>query len=166
MTDPAAPATPVPADPNRRGAGVGMRAAATVIDSVLLLALLVAWFVWFAHDGRCDGGFSLNYNVGSTYHSVCGAPAALFYLIVLAYFIVLEKLYGWTPGKLLFGLRVVRADGDGGISWGAAIGRTLLRVIDGILFYLVAAIAVWSSDRNQRLGDMAAKTLVVPAQQA
>jgi uncharacterized RDD family membrane protein YckC len=41
--------------------------------------------------------------------------------------------------------------------------RTVLRLIDGILGYLVAFIVVLASDRRRRLGDMVAKTLVVRA---
>jgi hypothetical protein len=37
----------------------------------------------------------------------------------------------------------------------------LLRIVDAFLFYLVAAIAVWSSPKRQRIGDRAAATVVV-----
>lgn len=48
---------------------------------------------------------------------------------------------------------------------GAAIIRTLLRIIDGIAVYLVGAIFVWTSPRKQRLGDRVAKTLVIKKDQ-
>jgi uncharacterized RDD family membrane protein YckC len=41
--------------------------------------------------------------------------------------------------------------------------RTILRIIDGIFFYLVAFICVVATKQKQRLGDMAAGTLVVRA---
>ena len=59
------------------------------------------------------------------------------------------------------GLRVVKEDG-GKLDWGASIIRNILRIIDGFAFYLVGAIVVWVSKKKQRLGDMAAHTLVVP----
>jgi uncharacterized RDD family membrane protein YckC len=37
----------------------------------------------------------------------------------------------------------------------------LFRIVDGLFSYLVAFIAVLISGKNQRLGDMAAHTLVV-----
>ncbi|HSN19544.1 MAG TPA: hypothetical protein VLS49_02630, partial [Usitatibacter sp.] len=43
------------------------------------------------------------------------------------------------------------------------IARNVLRIVDGFLFYLVGAIAIWASKHRQRLGDMAAKTIVVSA---
>ena len=49
------------------------------------------------------------------------------------------------------------------LDWQASIVRNLMRIVDGFCFYLVAAITVWVSKRKQRLGDMAAHTLVVKA---
>jgi uncharacterized RDD family membrane protein YckC len=37
----------------------------------------------------------------------------------------------------------------------------VLRIVDGLLAYLVAFVTVLISTKNQRLGDMAAHTLVV-----
>lgn len=81
-------------------------------------------------------------------------------VVVLAYYIVLEGWFGRTAGKFVTGIRVVGEDGNrpGFVS---ALVRTLLRIIDGILAYLVAFIIVVNSSRRRRLGDMAAKTLVV-----
>jgi uncharacterized RDD family membrane protein YckC len=37
----------------------------------------------------------------------------------------------------------------------------VLRIVDGFFSYLVAFIAVLASQKNRRIGDMAARTLVV-----
>ena len=39
--------------------------------------------------------------------------------------------------------------------------RTVLRIVDGLLSYLVAFVTVLASHENQRRGDMAAHTLVI-----
>ena len=44
-----------------------------------------------------------------------------------------------------------------------AFTRNILRVIDGLLIYLIGAILIWKSDKKQRLGDSIAKTVVVKA---
>ncbi|MFL5661319.1 MAG: RDD family protein, partial [Ktedonobacteraceae bacterium] len=67
---------------------------------------------------------------------------------------------GATLGKMVVGLRVVKLDGSP-ISWSESVIRNLLRIIDGIFFYLVGAIFVWTSPRKQRLGDRAASTVVI-----
>jgi uncharacterized RDD family membrane protein YckC len=73
----------------------------------------------------------------------------------------MEGYLGQSVGKMLLGIKVVREDNGEvpGIK-GAAI-RAVLRIVDGIFFYLVGFIAVLASQKNQRLGDMTAHTLVV-----
>ncbi len=89
-----------------------------------------------------------------------GLPALGLFVLIFAYFWLFEGLLGATPGKLLLGIRVKRVDG-GSCGLVEALVRNLLRVVDALLFYLVAAVLVWSNDKRQRLGDMAAKTVVV-----
>jgi len=129
--------------------GVGRRAVAIIIDTVLLC--IVGWALGAVMGGSSSTGFNLS-----------GAPAGLFFLVAFGYFVVMEKTQGATLGKKLLGIKVVRENGEG-LDWGAVIIRNLLRIIDGIAFYLVGAIVVWVSKKRQRLGDMAAKTLVVRA---
>jgi uncharacterized RDD family membrane protein YckC len=98
---------------------------------------------------------------GQVYASLNGLPFLMYLVLVVAYYTLLEGYLGQTVGKMLLGIKVVREDNGEvpGLS-GAAI-RTVLRIIDGIFFYLVAYIAVLASAKNQRLGDMVAHTLVV-----
>jgi uncharacterized RDD family membrane protein YckC len=77
------------------------------------------------------------------------------------YFSVSEGVFGTTLGKRLFGLRVVRAADGRPCGPLAAVVRTLLRLVDNILFSVPGITAIISSPRRQRLGDRAAKTLVV-----
>lgn len=76
----------------------------------------------------------------------------------------METLYGGTVGKLALGLKVVKEDGSA-LDWQTSAVRTVLRIVDGLFVYLVAAILVWTSPTNQRLGDKVAKTLVVKKDQ-
>ena len=90
-----------------------------------------------------------------------GAGTLLIWLLVaLGYFVVTEGLWSTSAGKWLMGLVVVRLDGsDPGLR--AAVIRTVTRLVDGLGFYTVGALLVWSSGRRQRLGDRLAGTLVV-----
>jgi uncharacterized RDD family membrane protein YckC len=86
-------------------------------------------------------------------------------LTYLGYFFLFEALWSRTPGKYLQGLVVVGADGHP-CGWRAALVRTLLRAVEAnpLLFGgLPAGLAILASKRNQRLGDLAAGTLVVSA---
>ena len=88
-------------------------------------------------------------------------PNVVYGVLVVLYYILLEGYLGQTLGKMLLGIQVVREDTGQVPGLGAATIRTLLRIIDGLFSYLVAFIVVWTSAKRQRLGDMAAHTLVV-----
>jgi uncharacterized RDD family membrane protein YckC len=83
----------------------------------------------------------------------------------LGYFFLCEATWSRTPGKYLQGLVVVDPSG-GRCGWRRALVRTLARVAEAnpLLFGgLPAGVAILASKRNQRLGDLAAGTLVVSA---
>ena len=129
--------------------GVGRRAAAVIVDSILLF--VVGYAIAAMTGGTTSAGFQIE-----------GAPFVLWLVISLAYYIVMEATSGASLGKRVLGLKVVKQDGTA-LDWQAAIVRNVLRLVDGLFFYLVGAIVIWISKSRQRLGDMAAHTLVVSA---
>lgn len=95
-------------------------------------------------------------------HDIAAAQVPITLLSLLpavAIYVVLQGLTGWTPGKLLLGLRVVREDGQPpGLGW-ALLRWLLLHTIDGLCF--IGFFVALSSKGHRRLGDMAASTFVV-----
>jgi uncharacterized RDD family membrane protein YckC len=86
-------------------------------------------------------------------------------IIDLLYFTFLLGAYGQTVGKMAVKIKVVKEDGTK-IGYADALVRTVLYVIDAIPYvipYLLGAILIWTSDQKQRLGDRAARTVVVRA---
>ena len=68
---------------------------------------------------------------------------------------------GQTPGKRLLGLRVLRADGAP-VGWSRSTVRSLVAFADFLPFGFAAGLVAMGLGRwNQRLGDLAAGTLVV-----
>src|ERR1044072_2415705 len=89
--------------------------------------------------------------------------AVLFFLVYLAYFVVLEALWSRTFGKFFQGLIVRKMDGRP-CDWKAALVRSALRIIEvnPLLFGgLPAGLVIIASERKQRIGDLLAGTLVV-----
>lgn len=89
--------------------------------------------------------------------------AAFFFLVYLAYFVVLEALWSRTLGKYFQGLVVRKLDG-GRCGWRAALIRGGLRVVEVnplLLGGLPAGLFIISTNRKQRLGDILAGTVVV-----
>ncbi len=85
-----------------------------------------------------------------------------FFLLPFAYLMSMEWLNrGQTIGKRLFGLRVVDAQGLK-LRPAQIVLRNLLRAVDMLpLLYLVGGVACLATRRAQRLGDLAAGTVVV-----
>jgi uncharacterized RDD family membrane protein YckC len=90
-----------------------------------------------------------------------------FFAISVGYGIVLEwRWRGQTLGKRLLGLRVMDARGLR-LHLPQIVLRNLLRLVDALpLLYLVGGIACFFSRNGQRLGDLAANTVVVSHQKA
>jgi uncharacterized RDD family membrane protein YckC len=134
-------------------AGIGSRMSARILDFFLqvLIAAPIALVL-----GLIAGGLS-----GSTEIAVGLAVGSAFFSFL--FYDVLFETYreGQTPGKRRLGIRVL---GDGGepVSFRAAMVRNALRLIDewGTLF-IAALVSIVRSPRNQRLGDIAAGTIVV-----
>jgi uncharacterized RDD family membrane protein YckC len=83
----------------------------------------------------------------------------------LFYYFVTESTWGRTLGKRWLGLRVERAAGGTPDEREIAL-RTILRVVDGIGFYVVGLVVMLrSGERRQRLGDIVAGTAVVDARE-
>lgn len=121
------------------------RVGAFVLDHVLSLVVAVAAGVGFALLLRSEAGIYLGVVLG-----------------YFGYFIVLEGLFGRTVGKRVAGVVVVSRDGSR-ITFGQSATRNLLRVVDGILSYAVGLVVMLLGEDRQRIGDLAAGTLVVRA---
>jgi uncharacterized RDD family membrane protein YckC len=87
-----------------------------------------------------------------------------YFALSIGYGIVCEwRLRGQTLGKRLMGLRVVDAGGLR-LRPHQVVTRNLLRAVDALpIFYLVGGACALLSPRLQRLGDLAAGTVVVRA---
>ncbi len=86
----------------------------------------------------------------------------LFFALSLGYGMILEWHWrGQTVGKKLFRLRVVDAQGLR-LQFDQIVIRNLVRAVDILpVFYLVGGLACLLSRRAQRLGDIAANTVVI-----
>lgn len=85
----------------------------------------------------------------------------IFFVIIAAYFIVLEGLFGATLGKQLLRLRVVQLDGDKPGLIKSTL-RNLLRLVDGLPFLsILGVVLILTSPERARVGDRVAGTRVI-----
>jgi uncharacterized RDD family membrane protein YckC len=108
--------------------------------------------------------------LGVTGASIAGtwalaAAVILIFLLYYGYYALFEMLWnGQTPGKRAIRLRVITTSGRP-ISAYDALLRNLLRIVDQLPgIYTVGLLSIFFTERNQRLGDLAADTVVVHEQ--
>jgi len=135
----------------------GRRIVAALLD---IIPLVVLFMVMAAAFG--DLGKTADEGDGATFRfSLNGLPFVLYLFLSLAYFMVFEGLAARTPGKFIMGLKVVKLDG-GRYDWKAVLVRNILRIVVPV-FYIVGLVTIAVTEKNQRIGDLAAGTLVVRA---
>jgi uncharacterized RDD family membrane protein YckC len=88
--------------------------------------------------------------------------AIAYFVVSIGYSIFLEWTWrGQTIGKRLFRLRVVDVEGMR-LQFNQIVVRNLLRFVDSLpFFYLVGGLTCWLNSKCQRLGDIAANTVVI-----
>ncbi len=141
-------ATPEGCELELRIAGPIVRARAWLLDSFIRL---VAWF------GLAMLGFFFR-SFGFGLFLVCAFLLEWFYPV---FFEVYRN--GQTPGKRICGLRVLHDDGRP-VGWSASFIRNTVRFVDFMpLLYAFGFVATLFSADGKRLGDLAAGTVVVHA---
>ena len=167
MVEPAPPAPSAPSrqarqgqkeaqkeDPFFRTATLGDRLIAFALDSTFLFGAFAIADAWaFMRWGIVDG-MELKLTLAALLLAE-SLNAAIFFL----YLWLLETSCGATLGKAMVGIRVVRTTERSPLA--AVAIRNLLRVVDGLGFYLLGAVVASCSRIHRRVGDMCAGTIVI-----
>lgn len=145
------PAPPLPAAPPVALAQLGQRGIAWFIDLfvITLVASIPASYFLPAEGEPSFEEITEN-----------GGVLAVMLAVYILYPWLMEARWGATVGKLVVGLRVVNLDGTP-VGVVPALVRSLVRLVDGMFAGVVGALAIQLSGSRQRLGDRAARTLVV-----
>jgi uncharacterized RDD family membrane protein YckC len=138
-----------------------------VVFSQTLAGPVVRFSAWFLDLMAISGIMgiigSLIGLLGLLNRDLAGAVYLVIYFVVsIGYGLAFEWLWrGQTPGKKFLRLRVVDAEGLK-LQFHQIVVRNLLRFVDSLpVLYLVGGLACWCSRKFQRLGDIAANTIVV-----
>src|SRR5580658_6594024 len=138
-------------------AGIGSRFIALLVDYLIWGAgfLVLVFFIALLMPG-----ITLFSRISAQW-----AVALIVFVVFLVnwgYFTLFEALWnGRTPGKRVARIRVIQRSGRS-IGLLESMARNLVRYVDQIpFFYAVGVITMFATSQHQRLGDLAAGTLVV-----
>jgi len=156
--EPVSPAAPHPASPRptvrHRFARLGDRFIAFVLDTVFLFGVFAVVDAWvFMRWGAVEGN-ELQLTTASLVIAITLNAVLLF-----LYGWLLEATCGATLGKAMVGIRVVGTAGTP--VFPACALRNVLRIVDGMGFYLVGTVVAGCSGIRQRIGDVCAHTAVI-----
>lgn len=138
-------------------AGIGSRFVAVLLDVLIQAGF---YFVTFFLAAILFGAVANRINwLGKWFIAVF---IAVNFLLIWGYYTLFEAFWrGQTPGKHVMKLRVIKDSGRQ-ITLFESMARNLMRIIDYLpAFYLAGVIAMLCTKRHQRLGDLAAGTIVV-----
>lgn len=129
-------------------ASIGERLLALIIDYVLIVLYVVSTATFLSEFKLTTGFYVVLF--------MCAI-----YLPLLGYSFLWEMFnHGQSPGKMLMNIRVVKADGTTpGVS--SYLLRWLLFIIDGPVTGGLGLLVVLITKNSQRLGDLAAGTMVI-----
>jgi uncharacterized RDD family membrane protein YckC len=129
------------------------RCFAATLDYSIFFLIYVIYVYFFGNVdewGINDGKFSVKFDIG----------LFSFIFIWFLYFPVIESIYGYTLGKGLFDLKVIKENSNDSKFYVSFI-RHLVDIIDFFLLGLVAILLVKYTKRHKRIGDLLADTIVV-----
>lgn len=124
-----------------------------------LLPRMLAWVL----DTVIRLGIFLLFSFVTSFFDVAGFGILLIIWFLLEWFypVLFEVYTGATPGKRALQLYVCHDDGTP-VSWGGALTRNLLRVVDfAPFFYTLGGLVVMFGTDFKRIGDHIAGTVVV-----
>jgi uncharacterized RDD family membrane protein YckC len=138
-----------------------------ILFSQLLAGPVIRFLAWFI-DQLCIQAIMLVLGTTLGLLDVISAEVATTFYVIgwffvgIGYGIFFEwTCRGQTIGKRLFRLRVVDVEGMR-VQFNQIVVRNLLRFVDELPgFYFVGGAACWLNSKCQRLGDLAANTVVI-----
>lgn len=135
-------------------AGPAQRGCAYLLDLAIRLGVVLALSMMLSMTAFAVPGLSL------------GLLLLVLFVIEWGYYVVSEGFFhGKSIGKHLLGLRVIQERGHPVTFWSAMI-RNLIRAADAAPFYGPALLSMLVSKKLQRLGDLAAGTIVIAERRA
>ena len=146
-------------------AGIGSRFLAALVDTLLIVLLQVivigTVILILLEVGSSSSGSSLG-SFNSNIALWVGILTFISFLFFWGYYIFFETLWnGQTPGKRWVGVRVIRKDGTP-VTFSEVLIRNLVRTLDLLpTAYGVGVITMFINTQSCRLGDLAARTVVV-----
>jgi uncharacterized RDD family membrane protein YckC len=145
---------------SHRYAGFWIRALASLIDDFIVLTVSVVfgmvglYLIFLVTHPAPTFGEAFT---GGFIQTIVSAAMTF---VSIPYYIVFHWQYGWTPGKRIFRIRVVRERDDGKLTLGRSTGRYFAQILSALPFgagFLMAGL----NSHHRALHDVIAGTVSI-----
>jgi uncharacterized RDD family membrane protein YckC len=147
-------------DTERKYAGFLIRSLASFVDDVIVmvasLALTMLGLFVVYQATKPAASFSEAFTGG--FIQTINFAAMMF--VSIPYYIGFHWRYGWTPGKRVFRIRVIREIDDGSLSLGRSTGRYFAQILSALPFGAGYLMAAWNP-KKKALHDIIAGTVSI-----
>lgn len=136
-------------------ASLEKRAKAYIIDTLILSAITVVVLIPYSASMLAWSYMTLGI--------VTVVIASVLFNLWILYFAYFEWAARQTPGKRFIKIKIAKEDGSP-LYFTDTLMRNLVRMVDDLpIFHIVGFASSHASPKNQRLGDLVARTVVVEA---
>lgn len=150
----------VGATPSRRYAGFWVRGLASLVDDIIVMTASLALTVLGLYVVYQATKPAATFSEAFTGGFIQTVNLAAMTFVSVPYYIGFHWRFGWTPGKRIFGIRVIRELDDGSLSLGRSTARYFSQILSAIPFgagYLMAAM----NPKKKALHDAIAGTVSI-----
>lgn len=144
----------------RRYAGFWVRALASLIDDVIVMAVSLALTILALYTIYQATKPAANFAEAFTGGFIQTVNFAAMMFISIPYYVGFHWRYGWTPGKRVFRIRVIREIDDGSLSLGRSAARYFAQILSALPFGAGYLMVIFNR-KKQALHDVIAGTVSI-----
>jgi uncharacterized RDD family membrane protein YckC len=139
-------------------APLSLRVFSQMVDALILgFPIIIGYIFFFMGFLRIDFFVGPFFPFAFFGMFILGFIWAIVGVVIFSYF---EGRWGITPGKRIFRIRVVGSDLEF-CGFGRAFIRNILKFVDGFFNFMVGIMLIALTTNWQRVGDLAARTIVI-----
>lgn len=140
-------------------AGFLIRLGAYIIDTIIIYILLAIALVIGRVIGLPDVNQTIPEDMNVTFFIIQGGIMLITMAITGIYFVLFTGRYGATPGKMVCGLKIVRANGNP-MGYTLALLRYLATILSGLILY-IGYLMILFDKQKRALHDFLCDTRVI-----
>ena len=138
------------------------RFSAIMVDTLILIGITIILSLLVGRFTPFETNIEFINPISFLIRSLISPLVWMITIIYILYYTYFEGKHGQTVGKKLSRIIVIDKETKNQIGYKNALNRTVTRLIDSIpMLYILGIIVVKNTEKNQRIGDILSKSIVI-----